>query len=96
MITVEPILLDVDVSVEEYELEYTDDSALSVDLDTAIIVTNIEGEHYDGETIVDPTFSTQTLETRNKVMDDDVTVNSIYVGKTTNVSGGYTVYVGMI
>lgn len=43
MITIEPILLDVDVSTEEYELDVDSGEALDVDLDTAINVNRIEG-----------------------------------------------------
>lgn len=96
MITIEPIYLEVELSVEEYELDYEETESLDFDLEMAINVNSIEGEHYQGTYLVDPNFATQTLETRNKVMDDDVTVNPIYVGQTTNVGGGYTVYIGTI
>ena len=43
MITVEPILLDVDVSTEEYDLEVDAGEALDVDLDTAINITRLSG-----------------------------------------------------
>ena len=41
MITYEPILLDVDVSQEEYDLEVGSGSALDMDLETAINVTRL-------------------------------------------------------
>ena len=43
MITIEPILLDVDVSQEEYNLDVDEGSALDVDLGTAIQITRLEG-----------------------------------------------------
>ena len=97
MLTIEPILLDVDVSVEEYELEYSEETALSFDLDTAIIVTNIQGDHYQGTYIVTPKVAEQTvLATQNKVMDDNVTVLEIPYSAVSNPSGGKTAIIGGI
>lgn len=49
---------------------------------------------YRGEYVVDPKFLVQSLETTNKVLHDDVTVNAIQVESVTNLSGGQTVYIG--
>lgn len=49
---------------------------------------------YTGEYIVEPMFEAQTLETTGKRMLDDVTVNAIEVARTSNPSGGITVYIG--
>lgn len=49
---------------------------------------------YKGEYEVTPTFDEQRLETKNKMLNRDVKVNKIYVGKTINEGGGYTTYVG--
>lgn len=87
MITVEPIYLDMDVSVEEYELG----------LDMAIIVNTIEGEHYQGTYIVTPKKDEQTiLVTQNKVMDDNVTVLEIPYQAVSNLVGGKTAIIGGI
>lgn len=52
------------------------------------------GEVYDGEYIVTPKpFIEQTLETREKLMADDVTVLAIPYYETSNVSG-ITIYIG--
>lgn len=56
----------------------------------------IAGDPYPGPYVVDPAFSEQILETRNKVMTDDVTVNPIEVSRTSNPAGGITVYIGGI
>lgn len=49
---------------------------------------------YDGEYIVTPKpYDAQTLETRHKVMIDDVTVLAIPYYETSNVSG-ITIYIG--
>lgn len=54
----------------------------------------IDGRHYDGEYEVTPDFNEQTLETRGLLMADDVSVHAIQVSRTTNPSGGTTVFIG--
>ena len=51
-------------------------------------------QEYEGEYIVEPTFSVQTLETAGKKMTDDLTVNRIAVNSVENLSGGLTVTIG--
>lgn len=53
-----------------------------------------DGDRYEGEYIVDPKFEETVLETKMKLLLDDVTVNPIKVEYTTNLSGGNTVYIG--
>lgn len=53
------------------------------------------GDIYDGEYEVTPDFNTQTLETENKSMHDDVTVHPIPVHRTSNPYGT-TVFIGGI
>ena len=53
-------------------------------------------EHYEGEYIINPKITSQTLETKDKIMDDDVTVNEIYYNETENLSGGLTAQIGDI
>lgn len=57
-------------------------------------VTQSNLDVYDGEYIATPTTSEQILETKGKVMADDVTVLEIPYFETTNLAGGYTVYIG--
>lgn len=56
----------------------------------------IDAEVYDGDYIVYPRFDEQTLETKNKLMKDDVTINEIAVSKVTNPQGGNTVWIGVL
>ena len=51
---------------------------------------------YDGVYEVMPDFSRQTLPTAQKLMRQDVTVEPILVSRTSNASGGTTVYIGGI
>lgn len=53
-------------------------------------------KHYKGEYIINPKIVSQTMETKDKVMDDDVTINEIYYNETENLSGGMTVQIGEI
>lgn len=49
---------------------------------------------YRGDYDITPKYIEQVLETRNKVLTDDVTVYSIPVNVTTNPQGGNTVVIG--
>lgn len=49
---------------------------------------------YDGDYNVIPRVYQQTLETRDKVMIDNVTIEIIPLAKTKNLSNGYTVTIG--
>lgn len=94
MITVEPILLDVDVSVEEFDLEVQETESLDVELETAINVIHLQGDEYEGPYIVTPKVEEQQLATRAKTMTDNVTVLEIPYAEVSNLSGGYTVTIG--
>ena len=49
---------------------------------------------YSGDYVVDPDFDGRVLDTRDKLMTDDVTINAIRVTKTSNLFGGQTVVIG--
>lgn len=51
--------------------------------------------YYEGTYVVDPRKVEQILETANKSMAEDVTVNPIYYSETSNEGGGYTAYIGL-
>jgi len=93
----EPILLDVDLTVEEYDICFDMEvEEHDFDLDMAIQVTKTEGEAYPGPYTVIPAFVTQTLPTTNKVLHDDVTVVPIPVSCVGNTAGGNTIFIGGI
>ena len=50
---------------------------------------------YTGEYVVEPRKVEQVLETKNKSMRDDVTVNPIFYAETSNLGGGLTAVIGM-
>lgn len=49
---------------------------------------------YPGPYIVSPTFDDQVLDTDQKLMQSDITVKAIAVSRTSNLSGGITVFIG--
>lgn len=91
-----PLIIDVVVDEDVFDVDIDDDS-IDIDMgDCTINVNSIIGERYTGDYVVDPTFTPVVLETNNKVMTDDVTVNPILVSQVSNPSGGYTVYIGVV
>lgn len=63
------------------------------------IVTKVIGQDlptYTGVTEVDPDFDGVTLQTADKVLVNNITVNPIKVESVSNLSGGRTVYIGGI
>lgn len=61
-----------------------------------VIVVHYEEDIYVGPYEVTPDFDTQTLDTAQKTMTDDVTVEPIPVYRTSNPQGGKTIYIGGI
>ena len=61
-------------------------------VETAII--HWDGVPYEGEYEVTPRLYEQGLETRNKLMLNDVTVHEIPITMTSNPQGGKTVLIG--
>lgn len=63
---------------------------------TAITTYQTDAPVYTGEYEVNPSFTEKILETQNKLMTDNVTVNGIQIEQVSNTSGGLTVYIGGI
>ena len=75
--------------------ELTQKTALSV----AFVVTirgGGGGEPYDGPYTVMPSFETQELATKDRLLKDNVTVDPIAVARVENPSGGKTIFIGGI
>lgn len=49
---------------------------------------------YSGAYSVDPNFEGQTLPTKDRLMEENVTVEPIYTSQVENFAGGYTFYIG--
>lgn len=80
------------------EIDGEIDLIIPIDGEVGIItkVTEYDIPSYTGDTTVDPRFEQIVLETAGKVLNQNVTVNSIEVQTMTNLSGGLTVYIGGI
>lgn len=60
----------------------------------ALPVRTIETEPYEGSYEANPQFDGYVLPTKGLRMTDDLVINPIYVGDTSNESGGITIYIG--
>ena len=71
-----------------------DSSSLNLDIE---LVGGGSGRfpYYTGAYVVDPRKVAQTLDTKNKSMRDDVTINPIFYAETSNPSGGLTAVIGL-
>lgn len=54
----------------------------------------VGGDKYEGDYIVTPRVEAQKMETKGKVMLDDVTVKAIPYHEVSNINGGKTVFIG--
>ena len=57
-------------------------------------VTKLVGDPYNGDYTVRPLVEPQTLETKHKIMTDDLTILEIPYAEVTNTSGGMTATIG--
>lgn len=81
----------------KYKVKMVDNSSVfAISMRDIQTISRIDGEPYEGEYEVDPTFEIQTLLTAHKYMADNVTVHAIEVSTVSNPSGGNTVYIGGI
>lgn len=77
---------------------YVESEVKEIKMDTSSTVDAelnkcVEAEMYDGDYKVTPKTQEQILETKDKLMADDVTVRKIPFYETTNNTGGTTVYI---
>ena len=82
-------------SVVYFTLRFEDENAFDLTMEENIILS-YSGDPYTGAYNVKPDFNGTILETENKIMTDDVTVEPIVVARVSNTSGGTTVYIGGI
>ena len=75
--------------------ELTQKAALSVAFDVTIRGGG-GGEPYTGSYTVTPTFETQRLATKDRLLKDNVTVDPIAVARVENPAGGKTIFIGGI
>ena len=86
--------IEADISpISEIQADLSSISDIS---STITLPEVVDGLPYTGEYNVIPDFELQTLGTKNRRLKDDVTVEAIHVSRTSNPSGGTTVYIGGI
>ena len=95
--TILPMRIDISLgeSRQEYNLE-VEQSTTELSLDTAESITVSISDaipEYEGSYIVIPDTQSQTLETKDKKMTDDVLVREIPYYETSNPQNGLTVYI---
>ena len=71
------IYLEVELSVEEYDLEVETGDSYDMELETELVVYEVSGDEYEGPYTVTPTQSTQTLSTAFKTCVNNIVVNPI-------------------
>ena len=93
----EPQVIDTVVTVDDEIVITVEDNSEVFNIETDVVVVHSDAlPYYTGDYEIDPTFSSQTLETKDKSMSDDVTIKAIAVQSVTNPSGGNTIFIGMI
>lgn len=72
-------------------------SQVQIPMSVGATFTIIAGDTYDGEMEVESKlYDSYVLETKNKLMPDDLTVRPITILDVDNPAGGYTVTLGRI
>lgn len=91
-----PIVIPMEVEGISIEIPVEIDiSAVELSMDVALSYQMIEGEPYTGETEVEShLYDPIILETKDRVMPDNVTVLPITILDVDNPAGGYTVTIG--
>lgn len=93
-ITVKDNAIKTHVSIDSVK-SVVDTTPVNVNGDTKSIIKYIDRDSYNGDYVVTPRpFEPVVLETKDKLMSDDVTVKKVPYYKTSN-STGETVYIAM-
>ena len=94
--TILPMRIDISLSEtrQEYDLQISQNTqSYSLGTSEVINVNLIDGDNYEGPYVVIPMVDSQTLETRDKHMTDDVLVREIPYYETSNIQNGITVFI---
>ena len=84
---------DMSIDGDDFNVELIQ-SEFDIDFAEAIIVQGERLPNYEGSYEITPRVVEQTLETKDKSMIDDVTVNAIPYVEVSNVGGGFTATIG--
>lgn len=66
---------------------------VGVEQDVILVPVYKDATPYEGEYEITPTVDAQTMPTKDRLMEDDVTIKSIPFFEVSNTSGGSTVYI---
>ena len=94
--TILPMRIDIQLSesVQEYQLQVSGSNEnIPLAPSEAINVNIVSGDPYEGPYVVVPKIIDQTLETKDKLMEDDVLIREIPYYETSNIQNGVTVYI---
>lgn len=88
----------MEINVKFEEIDQTFDTAFSesdqeFEMDMGEVMTVHDGAEYTGPYEATPQVEAQTLETKGKLMKNNVEVHAIPFFETSNTSGGSTVYI---
>ena len=67
---------------------------IDTEFDNIQVVPEYINDLYEGDYTITPKVEAQTMFTKDKVMTDDVTIKEIPIYRTSNTSGGNTVFIG--
>ena len=84
---------DISVDTDEFDVDIVQND-FDIDFAEAIIVQGERLPNYEGSYEITPRVVEQMLETKDKSMIDDVTVNAIPYVEVSNVGGGFTATIG--
>lgn len=86
-----PMTVEADIEPIYLALECDTDN-IELGIDTVIVVG--EGEIYDGPYTAEPLEFDQTLRTKGKTMQKDVTFRAVPYSEVSNLGGGMTANIG--
>lgn len=69
---------------------------LKLDFNYVDVDPEIRMPHYDGSYEITPKVTAQMLETKDTIMDKNMTVKKIHYSRTSNKAGGLTIQIGDI
>lgn len=84
---------DMSIDGDDFNVELIQ-SEFDIDFAEAVIVQGDRLPNYEGSYEITPRVVEQMLETKDKSMIDDVTVNAIPYVEVSNVGGGFTATIG--
>lgn len=83
----------IEIELKETELQ-ADLQDKKTEFDMSNLISLYDGKEYEGSYEITPKISSQTLQTKGRVMAKDMQVKEIPYFEVSNISNGNTVYIG--